>query len=751
MAVEVRLSREMRLIDATMIGVGAMIGAGIFVLTGIAAGVAGPALMLVFLLNGLVALLTAAAYAELGGAFHGAGGGYLWIKRALPDPSGFLAGWMDWFAHAVACSLYALGFGAYGHEVVTQLGLSEINTPLAPIDIWLAVGACALFSYINYRGASETGKAGNVVTISKIIVILAFVAAGLWTMSRRGSWQPAFSPFLSNGWGGVVAAMGLTFIAFEGYEIIAQTSEEVEDPRRNVPRAVFLSLLIVIPIYLLVAFVAVGAVTPPAGMSVTDYLGARKEIALVSAAEQFVAGGAFVILVGGLLSTLSALNATIYSSSRVAFAMARDASLPQVMSRVHPTRLTPHVAIFASTVLIMIMAVALPIEQVAAAASVMFLLLFGGVNVAVIRLRLRHPELERGYRVPFVPLTPILAILSMLFVAAIMLFQYPLAWLAAGAWILVGAGFYYSYSRSREEAFQAREAWMERIERKEYSVLVALSSPRSVPSLMEAGLAVAARHQGQLVLVTVVEVPEGEALSTRRVLDPEVHQVLEAGIRYAEERGFHARSVVKIGRRISHGLVQTAREEECNFLIIGQPHRQSFLERVVSSIVERVLQDAPCQVGVLYGTLERDSVGEIVVPVTGGQNSVLAASLAPAFADWCNASTGALTVIERGIPDTYASQLAESAQAALREAEFVGELQVMRRTDLASGLLRAIRSNQLVLIGAPSTGPVMPLIGETIPALIARRGRNPVLVVRTVAERRAHRFERWFFARRQAS
>jgi amino acid transporter len=112
---EVRLSREMRLLDITMIGVGAMIGAGIFVLTGIAAGVAGPALLLVFFLNGIVALLTAMTYAELGSAFHDAGGGYLWVKSSLPDPNGFLAGWMSWFAHAVACSVYALGFGAtYG-------------------------------------------------------------------------------------------------------------------------------------------------------------------------------------------------------------------------------------------------------------------------------------------------------------------------------------------------------------------------------------------------------------------------------------------------------------------------------------------------------------------------------------------------------------------------------------------------------------------------------------------------------------
>jgi amino acid transporter/nucleotide-binding universal stress UspA family protein len=743
-ALEVRLSREMRLVDVTMIGVGAMIGAGIFVLTGIAAGVAGPALLLVFLLNGFVALLTAAAYAELGSAMHGAGGGYLWIKRSLPDPSGFLAGWMDWFAHAVACSLYALGFGAYFKEVLTQLGVGELNLPLAPMEIWFAVAACCLFSYINFRGASETGKAGNVVTIGKVAIIGAFILAGLWTMFRRGGWQPSFTPFMTHGWGGVFAAMGLTFIAFEGYEIIAQTSEEVEDPRRNIPRAVFLSLLIVVPIYLLVAFVAVGAVTPPSGMTVTDYLGAEKEIALVTAADQLVAGGAFIILLGGLLSTLSALNATIYSSSRVAFAMARDASLPRVVARVHSTKVTPHVAIMLSTLLIIGMAVTLPIEDVAAAASVMFLLLFGGVNIAVIRLRKSHPELNRGFAVPFMPLIPVLAIITMLMVAGLMFFQYPLAWLAAGGWIVLGGIFYYGYSRQRETAFIARQEWMERIERQEYRVLVALSSPRTVTSLMEAALAIATKHNGEIVALTIVEVPEGEPLSTLRPLDGEV---LEAAVEYARERGVATRPVVKIARRISHGLVQTAREEECNFLVIGQPNRQSFLERIVSTIVERVLQNAPCQVGVVYGNITRDAVREIVLPVTKGRNSELAAQLAPAFTDWFQVDARALTVVGRDTSEADGDQLIEQARETLRAAELDQELEVLRRRDPARGLLRSIKAGQLVLIGAPSVGPVVPLLGDTIPALIARRGRNPVIVVREVEQRWESRFERAFFTR----
>ena len=494
------------------------------------------------------------------------------------------------------------------------------------------------------------------------------------------------------------------------------------------------------------AFVALGAVLPPAGMSVTEYLGAEKEIALVTAAEQFFPGGAFVVLFGGLLSTLSALNATIYSSSRVAFAMARDASLPKAVARVHAVRSTPHVAILVSTLLIMGMAVALPIEDVAAAASVMFLLLFGGVNIALIRLRRSHPDLPRGFKVPFMPFTPVLAILTMLFVAVLMFFQYPMAWLAAGGWIVVGWMFYAGYSRKRETAFAARQEWMERIERREYRVLVALSSPRTVESLMEAALAVARAHDGDVVAVTVVEVPEGEPLSSTRPLDDEIGEVLEAAVDYARERGVKTRPVVKIGRRISHGLVQTAREESCNLLIIGQPHKQSVLERVVSSIVERVLQDAPCEVGILYGVVRHDAVREIVVPVTKGPNSVLAARLAASFARWFEARIRPITVIGRDLSRDDVHALTEEALETLRRAELEGELEVLRRRELLRGLLRFIRPNQLVLIGAPSVGPIVPLIGETIPAMIARRGLNPVLVVREVEEQRAHRFERVFFA-----
>ncbi len=746
---EVRLSREMRLMDITMIGVGAMIGAGIFVLTGSAAGVAGPAVIVTFFLNGVVALLTAMAYAELGSAFHDAGGGYLWVKTALPDPNGFLGGWMSWFAHAVACSLYALGFGAYFRLVLEALGAPHFQLGFMTFEKWLAVLACVVFGYINFRGASETGKAGNVVTVGKVAIIGLFVAAGLWTMFHRPNWSAAFHPLVSHGWGGVFAAMGLTFIAFEGYEIIAQTSEEVEDPKRNVPRAVFLSLVIVVPIYLLVSLVAIGAVQPPAGSTISEYLGQAKELALVRAADQFVNGGGVVLLIAGLLSTLSALNATIYSSSRVAFAMARDANLPPIIGKIHEKRNTPAIAIVVSLVIIIAMAITLPLEDVAAAADIMFLLLFVQVNLAVIRLRRRRPDLDRGFKVPWMPVIPIVAIATMLFLAVFLFTQYPRAWFAAGAWIAVGLVMYYGYSRHREAAFEERERWMERLERKDYRVLVAVSSPRTMRTLMEAAIAIAAKHNGDIVAVSVAEVPEGELLFAGRPTARTLEGLLDEAVAYAEEQGVHADAVVKIARRVSHGIVETAREARCNFLIMGQPTPHSVFERVVVSVVERVLKDAPCQVGVVYGTIAPKNVRRVLVPLTRGANPELAAELAPAFALRFDAPVRAVTIVPSDLGTEAAEAYAAGAVETLTSADLGGEFEIVRSADIVHGLLRSIHRGDLVVIGAPSSGPISGVLGHTVPGALAERRRNPIIVVRDVEARRARRFERLFFAANQ--
>ncbi|MEJ2368380.1 MAG: amino acid permease [Acidobacteriota bacterium] len=729
---EVRLAREMGLLDITMIGVGAMIGAGIFVLTGIAAGVAGPALILVFALNGFVTLFAASAYAELGSSFHDAGGGYLWVKTGLKDPQGFMSGWMSWFAHAVACSLYALGFGAYFHMTLKMAGIHNFQLPFMTLDKWLAVFVVAVFAVINYRGASETGKAGNIITISKIVIILVFIVFGVWITLHRPDWQARFTDFLPKGMGGVFMAMGLTFIAFEGYEIIAQCSEEVREPKKNVPRAVFLSLLIVIPIYLLVAFAALGAVTVH-GMPSWQFLGMKKELALVEAASHFFPYGGIIILVGGLLSTISALNATIYSSSRVSFAMGRDRNLPSWFGRVHNRRKTPHLAIAASSVLIAFMAVALPIEAVASASDIMFLLLFMQVLVVVWRLRKKRPDLDRGFKVPWVPVVPIVGILLQAFLAVYLMFYSPRAWISAAVWIGIGLVVFYAYSRKRDRAYARVVATREAAARKDYRILACIADPRGAEAILKIADTVARHFNGEVLGLSVVEVPEGERLPKGLDHVPEIQDVLENVLNKYLTMETPRRALVKVSHRVSFAVTETVLEEQCNLVIIGRARRTNLMNRIFTTAVDRVVRATPAQVLVVSAERWPGDVRRILMPYDPGVNSELAADLAAAFGRRFESSVRAVRVVPR---DATTGERAEAeadlkGKIAGRFAE--GESKVIMADEIIPVLLRESRQSDLVVLGGSGAGILEQLLGYSVPLELSERTSKPVIVVYEMA------------------
>lgn len=596
---DAQLSRDLTELDITLIGVGAMIGAGIFVLTGIAAGAAGPALMLSFALNGVVTIFTAMVYAELGSAIPEAGGGYLWVKDGLGRSHGFIAGWMSWFSHAVAGSLYCIGFGAYLALLLEEVGLvGELPVSHGIFEKGLGVLVALTFLWINFRGASETGLAGNLVTGGKLAVIGLFVVAGIAAIFGKPDPAAAFEPFFARGYGSVFIAMGLTFVAFEGYEIIVQAGEEVKDPRRSVPRAVFWSLIIVVPIYVLVAIVAVGAIETEAGRATWEFLGAQKELGMVEAARQFLPWGSLVMLVGGLLSTASALNATTFSSTRVAFAMGRDHVLPSWFARVHSGTRTPWVALVASGAIIIFMVVAVPIEDVAAAADVMFLLLFLQVNWAVIRIREKYgDELEYGYLMPFYPWVPLVGIATKTFLAVYLYAYSPTAWYAAGAWILVGLGVFFAFSRSRLEETEApRVAWEEREWRPlREPVLVYLPGASGAEVLLRVATALA---RGGVAALSVVRVPGQLPLSQGMRFADEVRPVVESVQAFEEEHDADVRAKVTVSHRISDAVVQAAEGGEVETVVLGW--RTGPRPRLIrGSAQEAILRRAPADVVVV--------------------------------------------------------------------------------------------------------------------------------------------------------
>ncbi|MFH1322243.1 MAG: amino acid permease [Methanobacteriota archaeon] len=613
---EIELSRDMGVVGATMIGVGAMIGAGIFVLTGIAAGTAGPGLLLVFSLNAIVTLFTALAYAELSSVIPEAGGGYSYIKHTLPSIYGFISGWMGWFAAAVAGSLYALGFGAYFGLLLEYYNIYVFGLSGDALNIFLAVLIALVIIYINYMGASETGAVANIIGFAKVAILGVFIVSGLYTIYYKPDWFSNFDPFLPNGFGGVVAAMGLTFIAFEGYEVIAQTAEEVQNPKKNIPKAIFLSLLIVVPIYLLVAFVSIGALSTD--IPAWQFLGEHKELGLLEAARQFMPFGTFLLLLGGLVSTMSALNATTFASTRVSFAMGRDFNLPSIFKKIHPVNRTPYAALFISGALIIIMAVILPIEDVASAAAIMFLLLFLQVNVAVIKMRRKFgDELEYGYKMPFFPIIPVLGIISQLFLAIYMFNYSPNAWYTSIIWIAIGFIVYYSYSVDKEKIEKGKVA--RSVAPGDYRVVVSLSKISTVEPLIMIGAGIARAQDSEVIALHIINIPQQTFLETGSQFIKESEPIFEKAISVGNKVGVPVRKKLVASHDIAQAILDVSRSGKSNLILMGATERLLH-GKINQSIPDIVMNSANCDVGIIFPK-DFKKIEKILVPLGVGEHA----------------------------------------------------------------------------------------------------------------------------------
>ncbi|WP_103020648.1 APC family permease [Salinibacter altiplanensis] len=429
---------QLSLLDATMVGMGAMIGAGIFVLTGLAAEIAGPAAILVFALNGVVTAFTGLSYAELASAIPKSGGGYAFVREVFSGPTAFLMGWMLGFAYMIAGALYALGFASNFIEFVH---LYWMGLPAGPVwNVFYALVVVGLLVVLNALSTAASGGAETIVTIIKIIILLIFSAFGAAAVDMGN-----FQPFVAENKTAlsILPAMGLTFIAFEGYDLITTVTEEVENPRENVPKAIFISLVATVFIYLVVVWVALGTLG-------AEELGVAGETGIAAAAGNFmppiplIGDGAALIVFGAVFSTLSALNAVIIASSRVVFAMGRENQLPDPIGQISASFGTPLTSILICGAIMLASATLLPIRQVGRVSSFFFLISFVVVNWSVIRLRRRRPNMRRPYEMPLYPVVPALGIALNLLLAFFLLRSDPmtlyigLAWMAVGGLVYVG-------------------------------------------------------------------------------------------------------------------------------------------------------------------------------------------------------------------------------------------------------------------------------------------------------------------------
>src|SRR5438445_695970 len=403
------LVRSLSLLDITMVGIAAMIAGSIFNLIGPAMHEAGDALLIAFLFSGVISFFTSLTYAELGSAFPEAGGGYRWVREVLPRPNAFISGWIAWFAHMIAGSLYAVSFGWFFGSLLANVGFSSQYGGI-PLETIIAAIVVIIFTYVNYRGVSLTGKVGNILTFTQLAIIVSFIAAGIFAWGFvNHNWTVNFQNFIPKGFVGIMLGMGVTYIAFEGYEIIVQTGEEVKNPKKNIPKAIFITLGIVTTIYIVFTFsFLVGLDPSKIGTEAWRFIGDHQELGIPQAAQFLLPFGTIIVLAGGMVSTVAGLSATTFSSSRVSFAMGRQYNLPYIFSSIHSKYHTPHFAIIASGFIMLIMASWLPVTQLAIAAGVLFLFLFTQVNWAGIQIRrLYGHKLDYGFKIPLLSIVTI--------------------------------------------------------------------------------------------------------------------------------------------------------------------------------------------------------------------------------------------------------------------------------------------------------------------------------------------------------
>jgi APA family basic amino acid/polyamine antiporter len=398
------LTRSLGFWGATGIGIGAIIGTGIFVLIGVASGIAGPAVILSFIIAGFVALLSGLSAAELSSFIHEAGGSYIYTTKAFGEFPGFVVGWMKSFDYIVGASAVSVGFAAYLTYFIgipTTTGTLVIVATLWPLILML----------LNLKGIQEASWTNNLLVALKILALLIFITVGASALIAGGNYSN-YRPFFPQGFSGVMSGAAIIFFAFIGFNTIAVMAEEVKDPGKNVPRAILFAFAVCTLIYIGVSIVAVGVVN----WQLLGTSSAPLEFALKTVTDnifilQFVA-------VSALFATTSVIMASIMGGSRALFAMARQGVLPNVLSTISRQSVPVFTILLCGLVISgIVLVTGGNLDWLASLFNFGTLLTFFFINLSLLKLRKTMPDVKRSFKVPLYPYTPVFAMISCIVLA----------------------------------------------------------------------------------------------------------------------------------------------------------------------------------------------------------------------------------------------------------------------------------------------------------------------------------------------
>ena len=431
-----KLKRSIGLWSAVAINVGAIIGGGIFVVTGIVAGYAGSALIISMVIAGVIAFITALSFARLTAWQPVEGSVYEYGRQLVSPYAGFLAGWMWMIANTFTGAAVSLGFANYLTSAFPSLPatLPIVSNFAVPTASLIAAVLCLCFTGLNFVGAKESASVNNVLVAIKLAILAFFILFGVFYVNS-GNFLP-FEPLTS----GVLYGSFFIFFAYGGFARVAVVAEEVKDAKRNVPRAMLLSLGISMVVYVLVGLVAVGLLGPvglnASGSPLTSAIGVTGS----SLAMQ-------VVSVGGLVATASVLLTAILGVSRMAFSMARGKDLPSALARLHSRFFTPYWAILVAGVLMALLVLFVDLTGVVAISTFALLFNYSLTNISAFKLKSDHK------RQRFMPL---LGLATCMLLLVFILFASPLAWLVGVVFLVAGTVYYFLRKRLAQDRKMVR-------------------------------------------------------------------------------------------------------------------------------------------------------------------------------------------------------------------------------------------------------------------------------------------------------
>ncbi|WP_066300175.1 amino acid permease [Bacillus sp. FJAT-29937] len=431
------LKRVLGALDLTMLGVGAIIGTGVFVLTGVAAAkYAGPALILSFIIAGLACVFAALCYSEFASMIPASGSAYTYSYVAFGELFAWILGWDLVLEYGLASSAVASGWSGYFQGLLSGFGIhfpTALTYAFDPskgtiIDL-PAVIIVLLVTLLLSRGVKESAKFNAIMVVIKVAVVLLFIIIGAWYV-EPDNWTP-FMPF---GFSGVVTGAAVVVFAYFGFDAVSTAAEEVKNPQRNLPIGIISALAICTVLYIVVSLVLTGIVP-------FDLLNVKDPVAfgLQYINQDWAAG---FISLGAIVGITTVLIVMMFGQSRLFYSISRDGLLPKALSAVHPKTKVPLKSTWVTGILVAALAGLVPLDKLAELTSIGTLFAFTAVSLGVAVLRKTRPDLKRGFKTPWVPVIPALAVI---FCVYLMLQLSAFTWKGFAVWLILGLIIYFTY------------------------------------------------------------------------------------------------------------------------------------------------------------------------------------------------------------------------------------------------------------------------------------------------------------------